>query len=192
VRPMHVAKRAAMADLPPGHAFVAWAKSIPSVRCAATALAPWTHATAPSVVPITETKHFDLADVRAPLGQLTTVAAKSSLFWYAAATVARGNIVVLHAGSEAAESDFTAVLGDAPRAPKPLATLSHAPQLGTGLGIGSPRTSVERVLGPAKSHPACGYDVVRYQPLQAEMSQADVWVIYHHGVVAAFSRSMAV
>jgi hypothetical protein len=178
--------------MPPGHAFIAWAKSIPAARCAAPAFAPWTHAPDRRAVPVTATARFDATTISLPLGQMTTVASNSSRYWYSAATDAHRRVAILHAGSEADESDFAAVLSGASAPPRTLATLPDAPHFGAGLGIGSTRAAVERVLGWAKSTPACGFDLVRYEPKQPVISESTLWIVYRHGVVAAFSRYVAV
>jgi hypothetical protein len=179
-------------DVPPGHAFIAWAKSIPAAHCTAAAFAPWTHAAERSAVPVTATARFDSTTISLPLGKMTTVASSGSRYWYSAASDAHRRIAVLHAGSEEEESDFAAVLSGAPAAPRTLARLPDLPHFAAGLGIGSTRAAVESVLGHAKSTPACGFDLVRYEPKAPVMSESTLWIVYRRGVVAAFSRYVAV
>jgi len=180
-----------MAEQPPGAALVAWVKSIPAVHCVAGVVEPWTHASDGTSVRKTPTVRFDKAHIVVALNDLTTVASKGSLYWYGAAIASRQHAAVLHVGSEDAESDYIAVLADAPKPPRTLATLRETPRIGA-IGLGSTRAAVERAFGTAKSTAACGFDVVRYEPQPAVISEAALWFIYRDGVVVGFSRLEAV
>jgi hypothetical protein len=111
---------------------------------------------------------------------------------YFLARVPSAGAIVMHAGSEAEEEDFTAVVAGAAAAPRPLATLVAAPRLGGGLGLGSSRADVEVAIGPGHAKTLCGFDVVRYAPRPAEESEAELWFIYRAGRVVAFARYEAV
>jgi hypothetical protein len=99
---------------------------------------------------------------------------------------------VIHAGSEADESSFTAIVANAPAPPHMVALLSAPVIAGEGLGLGSTRSAVEHVLGRAAATTACGYSAVRYEPRVPEISEAEMWFFYLDGKVAAIARYEAV
>ncbi len=178
----------------PDAALLRWASAIPSVRCIAPAIRPWTGAKDSHVVPISKTARFDEHGTTATVLGLSTVAqgAKPTEYQYLLARVPSQHAVVLDSGSDPDESSFTAVLGEASSPPRAVASLAKAPRTRDGLGLGSSRAEVERALGPAHPTALCGYDVVRYQPLREVMSESEMWIVYRHGRVVAFARYQAV
>jgi hypothetical protein len=100
--------------------------------------------------------------------------------------------VVLHAGSEAQEDSFTALVAGAGAPPRAVAALPVAPPVGGGLGLGSSRGAVEAALGAAHAKTLCGFDVVRYEPRPPAASEAEMWFFYRRGVVVAIARYEAV
>ncbi len=178
------------AQPPPGAAYIAWAKSIPALRCFGAALRPWTNAADAGGVPITKTAKFGATELRQPAG-MTAVASKGSLYYYAAARLPRHG-AVLHAGSEAGESSFTAIVADAPDPPHALALLADGVSASAGLGLGSSQSSVERVLGKGTVKTACGFSAVRYEPREPAVSESEMWFIYRDGKVAAITDYEAV
>ncbi len=173
---------------PPGDAFVAWAKAMPGAHCAPAALRPWTHAGTASSVPITLTGKLDDVTVPTTPG-LTTVSSGKDQLYYGAGMA--GTTAVLNAGSEADESSFTAVFAAAPKPPRALVALDATPRAGH-VGIGTSRATIERLLGKAHATHACGEDIVRYEPRNPVMSEAEIWFFYRAGVVAGFVRYDAV
>ncbi len=122
---------------------------------------------------------------------MTAVASKGSLYYYAAARLPRHG-AVLHAGSEAGESSFTAIVADAPDPPHALALLADGVSASAGLGLGSSQSSVERVLGKGTVKAACGFSAVRYEPREPAVSESEMWFIYRDGKVAAITDYEAV
>jgi hypothetical protein len=175
---------------PPGAAYIAWAQSMPALRCFGAAIRPWTNASAKSNVAITKTDRFGDTELKQPLG-MTTIPAKGSQNYYAAARLPNHGAVI-HAGSESEESSFTAVVANAAAPPHGLALLTASVSAGAGLGLGSTRSAVEHVLGHATVTTACGYGAVRYEPRVPEISEAEIWFIYLDGKVAAIARYEAV
>jgi hypothetical protein len=178
----------------PDAALVRWTAAIPSVRCSAAAIAPWTGAHGAADVPATATAHFDRAHFTTFGDNAAIVARGKSGYLYVLARIPSAHAVLLHAGSEAEESAYSAVIGEADTAP-PGSVVSFATATRTreALGLGSTRAAVERVLGAgAARHTACGTDVVRYVPAQPAMSEASLWFIYRKGRVVAFARYEAV
>ena len=176
----------------PSPALVRWVASIPTVRCIAPAIRPWTNARDSKVVPITKSSRFgNRASFGAAPG-LRAVGHGRNGYNYLIARAPSQHAIVLRAVSDEGEDSFTAVLGEASNPPAGLATLTSAPRTGDGLGLGSTRVQVERVLGPA--HPAllCGYQVVRYEPAQPVISESEIWFVYRDGKVVAISRYDAV
>jgi hypothetical protein len=74
-----------------------------------------------------------------------------------------------------------------------VATLD-APRKAPGgkVGLGSTRADVERAFGLARPETHCGYEVVRYEPAQPVISEAEIWFIYRAGVVVAWTFYEAV
>ncbi|MBV8580877.1 MAG: hypothetical protein JO225_09055 [Candidatus Eremiobacteraeota bacterium] len=183
-----------MSTATPDAALAAWTRTIPAVRCAAPAFRPWTGAQdSAALVPVTPTSGTRFAAAGfsgAVLADLTVVADGRSRNVYALARAPSAHAVVLHAGSEALEEAFTAVVAaDAP--PRAVAVLRAAPRAGA-LGLGSTRAAVERALGPGRAKHLCDFMVVRYQPVPAEISNAEMWFFYRDGVVVAIARYEAV
>jgi hypothetical protein len=132
---------------PPGAAYIAWAQSMPALRCFGAAMRPWTNASAKSNVAITKTDRFGDTELKQPLG-MTTIPAKGSQNYYAAARLPNHGAVI-HTGSESEESSFTAIIASAPAPPHTIALLTAPVSAGAGLGLGSTRSAVEHVLGHA-------------------------------------------
>ncbi|MFY9780256.1 MAG: hypothetical protein WAJ85_07085 [Candidatus Baltobacteraceae bacterium] len=178
----------------PDAALVRWASSIASVRCTPAAIRPWTHARddAAAVAP-SKTARFGEHGLLAPaIIGLTMVARGTEGYTYWLARVPSERAVELHAGSEADEASFTAVLGEAAAPPVRVVSLTASLRTKEGLGLGSSRTEVERALGPGRARSLCGHEVVRYEPALPEMSEAELWFIYRNGRVVAFARYEAV
>jgi hypothetical protein len=178
----------------PDAALVRWTAAIPSVRCSAAAIAPWTGARGAADVPATATAHFDRAHFTTFGDNAAIVARGKRGYLYVLARVPSAHAVLLHAGSEAEESTYSAVIGEADTAP-PGSVVSFATPTRTreALGLGSTRAAVERVLGAGTARrTACGTDVVRYVPAQPAMSEASLWFVYRNGRVVAFARYEAV
>jgi hypothetical protein len=178
----------------PDAALVRWTSAIPSVRCSAAAIAPWTGARGAADIPATATAHFDRAQFTTFGENVAIVARGKGGYLYVLARVPSAHAVVLHAGSEAEESSYSAVVGEAETPPPGLiVTLAAATRTREALGLGSTRAAVERVLGAGTAHhTACGTDVVRYVPAQPAMSEASLWFVYRNGRVVAFARYEAV
>jgi hypothetical protein len=180
----------------PDPVLMRWVQAIPAVRCVSPAFRPWTGA--PNTFFITSTPvdaerfaRFGFAGN--VIAGMTFVAGRgTSGEAYFLARVPSANAVVMHAGSEAEEEDFNAVVSGVTGAPRPLATFAAAPRLSGGLGLGSTRADVEFALGHALPKTGCGFDVVRYVPRPAEASEAELWFIYRAGRVVAFARYEAV
>lgn len=179
----------------PDPVLVHWLTAIPAVRCISPAFRPWTGA--PNTFFITSTpvaaeRFARYGFVGNVIAGMTYVAGRGSSEAYFLARVPSANAVVMHAGSEAEEEDFTAVVAGVTGAPRALATFAAAPLLGGSLGLGSTRAQVELALGKALPKTGCGFDVVRYVPNPAEQSEAELWIIYHAGRVVAYARHEAV
>jgi hypothetical protein len=174
---------------------VAWTTAIPSIRCSAAALAPWSGAKNTVGVPAATTAHFERASFTTFGPNAPVVARGANGYLYVLARVPAAHAVLVHAGSEADESSFSAVLTDA-GAPTPrhaVATMDSAPRTSEGLGLGSTRARVEAVLGAARTHhTSCGTDVVHYVPVHPQISEASLWFVYRNGIVVAFARYEAV
>jgi hypothetical protein len=177
----------------PDPALVRWLSAVPSVRCTG-ALAPWTGATTTPDLPATPTARFDRASFTTFGPGAPIVARGPHGYLYVAARGRPAHTVVLHAGSEAEESSYSAVVGEVTAPPpRALAAFPSAVTTSEGLGIGSTRAAVERVLGPGKArHTTCGTEVVRYIPAMPAISEAHLWFVYRNGVVVAFARYEAV
>jgi hypothetical protein len=178
----------------PDAALVRWTAAIPSVRCSAAAIAPWTGARAVADVPATATSHFDRARFATFGDNAAIVGRGKGGHVYVLARIPSAHAVVLHAGSEAEESSYSAVVGETDTVPPgSVVTLTEATKTREALGLGSTRAAVERVLGAGTAHrTACGTDVVRYVPAQPAMSEASLWFVYRNGRVVAFARYEAV
>ena len=178
----------------PDAALVKWTAAIPSVRCSAAAIAPWTGARGAADVSATATAHFDRARFTTFGDNAAIVARGKGGYLYVLARVPSAHAVLLHAGSEAEESSYSAVVGEADTVPPgSVVTFASMTKTHEGLGLGSTRAAVERVLGAgAAHHTACGTDVVRYVPAQPAMSEASFWFVYRNGRVVAFARYEAV
>jgi hypothetical protein len=169
-----------------------WVAAIPSIRYSAAIVTPWTHRDAVTV-PATPTSHFDRASFTTFGEHPPLVARGPHGYVYVLESVPAEHAVTLHAGSEPDESAFSAVVGEAGETPGVLATLPAAPRTAEGLGLGSLRSAVERVLGPARAQrTSCGTDVVRYIPRNPVMSESEMWFVYRNGRVVAFARYEAV
>jgi hypothetical protein len=180
----------------PDPALMRWLTAIPAVRCVSPAFRPWTGAPdtfSISATPVALERFARFGFAGNVIAGMTYVAGRGAGGEaYFLARVPSANAVVMHAGSEAEEDDFTAVVAGVTGAPRALATLGAAPRLGGGLGLGSTRADVEFALGRALPKTGCGFDVVRYVPRPAEESEAELWIIYHAGRVVAFARHEAV
>jgi hypothetical protein len=178
----------------PDAALVRWTAAIPSVRCSAAAIAPWTGARGVADVPATATSHFDRARFTTFGDNAAIVGRVKGGYVYVLARIPSAHAVVLHAGSEAEESSYSAVVGETDTVPPgSVVTLAEATKTREALGLGSTRAAVERVLGAGTAHrTACGTDVVRYVPAQPAMSEASLWFVYRNGRVVAFARYEAV
>jgi H2-forming N5,N10-methylenetetrahydromethanopterin dehydrogenase-like enzyme len=179
----------------PDAALQRWLQSVPAVRCVAAAFSPWTTLNATATIPRTPVSGERFARAAFPGGAaagLTVVAGRATgdTFWLGSVPSARA--VVLHAGSEAQEDSFTAVIADAGAPPRAVAILARAPRAGAGLGLGSTRAAVEAALGAGRASSRCGFDVVRYEPEPAAASEAVMWFLYRAGVVVAIARYEAV
>ncbi|MBV9408656.1 MAG: hypothetical protein JO164_07520 [Candidatus Eremiobacteraeota bacterium] len=182
-----------MSTATPDAALAAWSRTIPAVHCAAPAFRPWTGARDVAIVPVTPTSGTRFAAAGfsgALLADLSVVADGGSRKVYALASVPSMHAVVLHAGSEALEETFTAVVA-AHAPPRAVAVLREAPRAG-GLGLGSTRAAVEHALGRGRTAKRCDFDVVRYEPVPAAISDAEMWFFYRAGVVVALARYEAV
>lgn len=178
----------------PDAALLGWVKALPAVRCVAPAFRPWTKAADAAVVPVTSTDADRFGAAGFPGNVVigfTTVAGSKDADTYFLARVPSARAVILHAGSDAQEESFTAVLADAGSPPTRVAPLAAAPRA-HGLGLGSTRTAVEGVLGAGRAKRLCGFDVVRYEVRPAVASDAEMWFFYRAGVVVAFARYEAV
>jgi hypothetical protein len=179
----------------PDAALLRWVRSIPAVRCVAPAFRPWTRAKDAAVVPITSVsgeRFGRIAFSGGVLAGLTVVAGSALGDTYSLARVPSAHAVVLHAGSEAQEDSFTALVAGAGAPPRAVAALSLAPAVGGGIGLGSSRAAVEAALGVGNAKTLCGFDVVRYEPRPPAASEAEMWFFYRHGVVVAVTRYEAV
>ena len=179
----------------PDAALLRWVQSVPAVRCVAPAFRPWTRAKDAAVVPVTPVsgERFGRAGFSGGTIAGLTVVAGSALgdtYWLARVPSARA--IVLHAGSEAQEDSFTAVVADAGAPPRAVTVLRAAPRLGGGIGLGSTRAAVETALGTGRAKTVCGFDVVRYEPRPPAASEAEMWFFYRRGVVIALARYEAV
>ena len=179
----------------PDAALLRWAQSIPAVRCAAPAFRPWTGAKDAQIVPVTpvNAERFARAGFSGNvLAGLTVVAGSALGDTYWLGRIPSAHAVVLHAGSEAQEDSFTALVGDAAAPPRTVATLPAAPRLDGALGLGSTRAAVESALGRGRAKALCGFDIVRYEPRPAGASEAEMWFFYRAGVVVAVAMYEAV
>jgi len=178
----------------PDAALVRWTAALPSVRCSAAAIAPWSGARGAADVPPTATVHFDRAQFTTFGENAAIIARGKDGYIYVLARIPSAHAVELHAGSEAEESSYSAVLGEADTAPPgSIVTLAAGTKTHEALGLGSTRAAVERVLGAGTAHhTACGTDVVRYVPRQTAISEASLWFVYRNGRVVAFARYEAV
>ena len=179
----------------PDAALLRWVQSIPAVRCVAPAFRPWTRAKDAVAVAITPVSGSQFARVTFPGGGpagLTVVAGSASGDTYALARVPQAGAIVLQAGSEAQEDSFTALVMDASAPPRAVAALPAAPRLRGNIGLGSTRAAVETALGAGRAKTLCGFDVVRYEPRPAAISEEELWFFYRAGVVVAIARYEAV
>lgn len=179
----------------PDAALMRWVQSVPAVRCVAPAFRAWTGAKDAAVVKVTPTSGERFANAGFAgnvIANLTVVAGGGSNETYWMARVPPAHTLVLHAGSEAQEDSFTAILA-APAAlpPRTIAMLAHGPRA-HGLTVGSTRAEVERVLGPGHATSLCGYDVVRYEPQPAQISISEMWFFYSDNRVVAITQYEAV
>ena len=179
----------------PDAALLRWVQSIPAVRCVAPAFRPWAKAKDATVIPITPVsgERFARAGFAGNVTASLTVVAgggTGDTYWAGRATAAHA--VVLHAGSEAQEDSFTAIVADASAPPRAVATLAAPPRLNGGIGLGSTRAAVEGALGAGHAKTLCGFDVVRYEPRPPAASEAEMWFFYRAGVVVAVARYEAV
>jgi hypothetical protein len=178
----------------PDAALLRWANAIPAVRCAAPAFRAWTGANDANAVAVTPVaaERFAAASFSGDVvGRLTVVAGGGEAETYRLGRVPAVSAVVLFAGSAAQEDSFTAVIADASAPPRTVATLAAGPRA-HGLGIGSARADVQRALGAGRAKTVCGFDVVRYQPVPAGASVAEMWFFYRNGRVVALARYEAV
>jgi len=179
----------------PDAALLRWLQSIPAVRCVAPAFRPWTGAKDAAVVPITPVsgERFARAGFAGNvLAGLTVAAGGATGDTYRLGRIPSAHAVVLHAGSEAQEDSFSALVGGAGAPPRAVAVLPAAPRLSGGIGLGSTRAAVETVLGAGHAKTLCGFDVVRYEPRPPAASEAEMWFFYRAGVVVAVARYEAV
>jgi hypothetical protein len=179
----------------PDAALLRWVQSIPAVRCVAPAFRPWTRAKDAAIVPITPVtgERFARAGFSGNvLAGLTVVAGSALGDTYSLARVPSAHAVVLHAGSEAQEDSFTALVADAGAPPRTVNVLQAAPRVGGGIGLGSTRAAVETALGTGRAKTLCGFDVVRYEPRPPAASEAEMWFFYRSGIVVAVARYEAV
>jgi hypothetical protein len=179
----------------PEGALLRWVQSIPAVRCVAPAFRPWVKAKDAAVVPITTVsgEKFGRAGFAGSVFTgLSVVAASATGDTYWVGRIPPAGAVVLHAGSEAQEDSFTAVVADTSAPPRTVGTRPAAPRLSGGIGLGSTRGAVEAVLGAGRSKTLCGFDIVRYEPRPQQASEAELWFFYRAGIVAAFARYEAV
>jgi hypothetical protein len=179
----------------PDAALVRWAQSIPAVRCVAPAFRAWTQAKYAAVVPVTPVsgeRFARIAFAGSVTAGLTVVAGSAAGDTYSLARVPAARAALLHAGSEAQEDSFTALVADAGAPPRAVAALPAAPRLGGAIGLGSTRAAVDAALGTGRAKALCGFDVVRYEPRPAAASEAEMWFFYRGGVVVAIARYEAV
>jgi hypothetical protein len=183
----------------PDAVLLRWVRSIPAVRCVAPAFGPWTsgniRAKDVSGVPITAVSGERFARAAFAgnvIAGLTVVAGSALGDTYWVARVPSVHAVVIHAGSEAQEDDFTAVFAGAGAPPRAVAALPSAPRAHGDIGLGSSRAAVEAALGAGRAKALCGFDVVRYEPRPAAASAAEMWFFYRAGRVVAFARYEAV
>jgi hypothetical protein len=177
----------------PDPALIRWLAAIPSVRCSAGAIAPWTGGRNATDVPASPTAHFERASFTTFGSNASIVARGPNGYLYVLAGVPAAHAVVLHAGSEAEETSFSAVVGEVATAPPRALATAPATRTREGLGLGSTRADVERILGPGRlHHTACGTDVVQYVPATPAISEAHLWFIYRNNRVVAFARYEAV
>jgi hypothetical protein len=179
----------------PDAALLRWVQSIPAVRCVAPAFRPWTRAKDAAVVPVTPVNGERFGRIGfsgGVLAGLTVVAGSALGDTYSLARIPPAHAVVLHAGSEAQEDSFTALVAAAGAPPRAVAALPVAPRVGGGIGLGSSRAAVEAALGAGHAKTLCGFDVVRYEPRPPAASEAEMWFFYRRGVVVAVTRYEAV
>lgn len=184
-----------IAEATPDAALVRWVQAIPAVRCVAPPFRAWTRAKDAAVVPVTTVAGERFGRVTFGAGiiaRLTLVAGGGTGQRYWLARVPSARIAVLHAGSEAQEESFTAVIADVSAPPRAVAALPAAPRLVGGLHIGSGRAAVEAALGAGHAKTLCDYEIVRYQPRPQEISESEMWFFYRAGVVVAIARYEAV
>jgi hypothetical protein len=179
----------------PDAALQRWLQSVPAARCVAVAFSPWTMLSATAAVPRTPVSGERFGRTGFPgsaVAGLTVVAGRGTSYTFWLGSIPSARAVVLHAGSEAQEDSFTALIANASAPPRAVAILARAPRAGAGLGLGSARAAVEAALGAGRASPRCGFDVVRYEPEPAAASEAVMWFFYRRGVVVAIARYEAV
>lgn len=197
--PAHESSAGAAAERPaPDAALLRWAQAIPVVRCVPFAFGSWLNTRSEkdtTGVPITLVggKKFAQNGFSGNF-KLTRVAGieRPDSDRYDLGRVPQNGAAVMGFDGAGGEDSFVAVIAATAPPPRAVVALPAAPRAGGTIGLGSTRPAVESALGPGRSKPMCGFDVVHYSQSEPRASVAEMWFFYRGGVVAAIARSEGV